>query len=798
MKFPLYYAHWDRKFVSDQGEFRFIGVGLRRFYCIYILTVFVLTRFYFRMTTKPISYQSRTKTEKIEINWNQLTPIVSDNVALKQKLVNISALPFHQLVRRFDQLSPNEITILFQTGILTNKIIHQNPSNTSKRIYFTAYSVQFLQHLLERHLVPHDVMLLVETRDNELVLKPIMYDNIQTLNYLLLKKQANADVADSNGCPSFLDDWKQTNPKQIDIFKLHKLLTLGAKGIGVDTNGDNLLHFIVSGNIPWGPISNVLRYFMRREDLQSLVSQPNKAGLQPLHLLMKQAFAHTSSNEYDFLEIISFLIELGTDVNARIMPSGLTALHIIVINYMVAGWTDTLPDWLLFLSPYLRIIPDGSGITPLVLALHFRRKNMIEFIQNHISLSVRDVHSCQACLIASNSQRFSLYDDTNRIFILLRVKLGIICPFRPIETLMDASCDKLVLALNNVDSCSDLSSPWFLDYMETQMESLLIRTVNESMDNSTLCYFLHCYLESLNSEYTLPTGSVTQKNYLADFNFQLSKHLTRIVRAIGHLRTKCQIAVFMDKFLSFLYKRIFPLLDKKLKPSHINAVKFGYIGHFLQDVVFQITIVLYIWYNQVSEEGKESVIKVINSVWQRIIHSPNSQMSVLGMCVAAITAWRVKICVELKLDCTEILQLFKEIGANFNTRMLPSCLTPITWILTNEQAGKLPAISLLQCVYELGGYLYVRNEEGLTAIDLALKNSALNYRLWGQTFSQVPRPLKTFCAECIVANKISIRSFGRSKHLTEFVNLHKSTNDNELFVFKSGEICVSFQDVFNS
>ena len=239
------------------------------------------------MTTERICSQPITK---IKVNWNLLTPIVSDNTALKQEILRIISLPFHQLVRQFNQLSTKEIRILFQTGFLTNKIIIQNTFDNSKIIHFAANSVQFLQQLLERQLVPHDVMLLVPTRDNELVLKPIMYDNIQTLNYLLLKKQANPNVADSKGCPSFLDNWKMTDRTKIDIFKLHRLLTLGARGLGVDRNGDNLLHFIVSGTIPWGLISNVLLYFLRRDDLTFLVSQHNNDGLEPLHLLIKETF----------------------------------------------------------------------------------------------------------------------------------------------------------------------------------------------------------------------------------------------------------------------------------------------------------------------------------------------------------------------------------------------------------------------------------------------------------------------------------------------------------------------------
>ena len=746
--------------------------------------------------------QTTTKKKKFLINWNQLTPIVSDNIILKQKITNLTNLPFHQIVRNFNQLSHKEIIILFHTGVLTNKILirHSQSPGSSKDIYFAANSVQFFQRLLEKHLVAHDVMLLVETRYNEFVLKPIMYYNIPTLNYLFLKRQANPDVTDSDGCPSYLDNWKERDPHHLDVFKLHKLLTLGAKGIGVDRNGNNLLHFIASGSIPWGPMSNVLRYFLKREDLKTLVSQRNKDGLEPLHLLVRQALNDECTDKHIIIEIIEFILDLGADVNAPIHPSGLTILHLIVISY-TGTRANTLPSWVTTLSPYLRNIPDRSGVTPLVLALHSKQKRIIEFIKTEISLSVRDTRCFHAYLISSNITLFHLYTKNNRISLFLRSKHGITCPFPSPEILSNGinnPSDEFVLALNNALSCSVLCSPWFLEYMETQMESLLIGTVNKSLDSNALCFFLHCYLETLNSEYKLPTGNVTEKNYLSDFNFQLSKHLTRVVRALGHLRFEFQINLFIDKFLSFLYKHLLPLLDRKLKPSDINAVKEGYIGHFIQDVVFQITLVLYMWYIQVNEREKEHAREVISEVWKRLIHGPNSDMSVLGMCVASITAWRVKICIEIKLDSTEILKLFKEMGTDFNARMLPSPLTPIGWILTNEHAGRVPAFLLLKRLYESGGYLYVRNQEGLNAIDLALKNSAQIYRAWGQAFSQIPKPLKTVCAESIVTNNISIRSFGRSKHLTEFVNLHRKNTENVLFVFKSGEICLSYQDIFYS
>ena len=98
------------------------------------------------------------------------------------------------------------------------------------------------------------------------------------------------------------------------------------------------------------------------------------------------------------------------------------------------------------------------------------------------------------------------------------------------------------------------------------MESLLINFVNKTLDPATLYYFLHCYLDVLNSEF-----NIRENHKFCDFNFQLSKHLTRMVRALGHLQTVGLVDAFMDKFFLFLSNKLLPLLDHKLRPWDINA-----------------------------------------------------------------------------------------------------------------------------------------------------------------------------------------------------------------------------------
>ena len=312
------------------------------------------------------------------------------------------------------------------------------------------------------------------------------------------------------------------------------------------------------------------------------------------------------------------------------------------------------------------------------------------------------------------------------------------------------------------------------------MESLLINFVNKTLDPATLYYFLHCYLDVLNSEF-----NIRENHKLCDFNFQLSKHLTRMVRALGHLQTVGLVDAFMDKFFLFLSNKLLPLLDHKLRPWDINAVREGYISHFIQDVIFQINLVFSIWYFEMDTEfGRERARKLIEDVWCRLRKSPIVELIPLGNCVAAIVAWRIMICTEIRLDPNSVLHFFKEMGADIDERSGPDKLTPLAWIVTYD-CGKIYSRNLLNELDRSGAYIYACNRHGLDVITIAaVKSSVQFYRKWGEIHKQSPKPLKTICAQCIVIHKIPLKSLSISKHVMKFIQLHE-LNDENLYVFKS-------------
>ena len=712
--------------------------------------------------------------------------IITENIALKQKMENFSTMPFHRMAAGFNTLSFKESLILFQTGILSERIFipKQSAFDLDKyQVHFANGSVQFLQRLLEKNLVDQDVKLLVRTNTNKFALKPIMYEHRQTLDYMLLRKLANPDVTDSEGCPIFLDSWRLVDSEALNLFKIHKLLTLGAKGLGTNTNGDNILHFIASAKLPWDALKSVMRYFVKREHLQTLVSQRNSDGLTPLHMLVRHIFKQKHREEYSMIgrEIFEFMLELGADINAPIYPSGLTVLHLIILNYNFQG--DIVPgEWAYLMTRHFQILPDASGVTPLALAMYYRRKHLLEFILDNVDLNVRDVLSRHSVIIPYLDQLIPFYEKHHRKALLLRIKHGLrpdscrevdclpenIVPFQN-KNLVD---DGLVLTLDNIKVYSTLKSPWFLDYLPVQIEALLIRTVNQTLHPSTLHYVLNSYLDSLNSNFQLPTDSVTEHNYMSDFNFQLSKHLCRIARALGHLRFKYSLSFFIDKFFQFLDCQLLPLLSRKLYPKDINAVRNGYIDHFIQDVAYQINIVLYMWYGQLSVEEKTGAKNSIRAVWNRIESGPNSKLTVFGMFVAAVSHLRVKIGVEIKLNPIDILELFKDMGVNLNTRMSPSLYTPLSWIISVDKRRNPLTLELLLKLCEIGVYVYARDQGKRNVIDLSLRHSHTPYKKWATSLFMVPKPLSTLCSECIIDNGIPFKSIGRCRNVVDFIKLH--------------------------
>ena len=706
------------------------------------------------------------------VDWKTLQPLLAENVALKRRILNLCELPLHQIARKSTR---KEITILFQTGCITDRILLESGS-----CYFSGGAAQFLMTLLKLKVVPHDAKLLVFFVGRPPVLKPIFYELKETLDYLCSYKLVNPDVADSDGCPVLLESWRED--EHFYLLRQQKLLSLGATVLGTTREGENILHLVVRGKFPF--LLNILKYYPKREHLRTLVSRADREGYQPIHRL------HTSVQPD--ITISTFLVELGADVNARISPRGITLLHLFV--------TNSIHMWEFVFTPLiskLKIKTDFTGISALDLALHHGKNATVQFLMNNLCVSVKDVMSRHVIVMPRSTQLSQFDPRTHRAALLIRTKHGLasneiqlpenLYAFRP-DTIVDRG---LKLTMDNVKVFSDPTSPWFLEFYTTQMESLLINFVNIALDPATLNYFLHCYLDALNSDF-----NIREKHKSCDFNFQLSKHLTRIVRAIGHLRTVGSVDEFMEKFFLFLSKKLLPLIDHKLKPWDINAVREGYISHFIQDVIFQINLVFSIWYFQMNTSSeRENAKDLIESVWCSLRKSPNVELSLLGNCVAAIVAWRVMICSEIKLDTNSVLHFFKEMGTDVNERSGPDNLTPLAWIVTYD-CGKKFSRNLLKELYRLGAYIYACNRQGLDVITIAaFKNPVPFYREWGEHHKQTPKPLKTICAQCIVAHQIPLQSLSKSKHIMKFIRLH-DLSDHNLFVFKSGQICVSERQEF--
>ena len=703
------------------------------------------------------------------VDWSTLQPLVADNVALKCKILSLCKLSLHQIARKSTQ---KEVSILFQTGCITDRILLDVKDG---KCDFSGGAAWFFLTLLKLNVVPPDAKLLVFFEDRPLVLKPIFYELKDTLDYLCSHWLVNPDVADSDGCPVLLDSWREG--EYFCLMRRHKLLLLGAQALGTTKEGENILHLLARGKFSF--LMNALKYFPKRENLRKLVLTPDKKGYQPIHRL-------PSSVQLD-PTVTSFLLDLGADVNARIPPRGITLLHLLVINSIqMDNYVISL------LIPKLRIVPDLSGITPLDLALHHGKHATAQFLLVNLCVSVKDV-ICWHSIVMSRSSQLSQFDPRiYRAILLLRTKHGLtnnevqlpenLHAFRP-DTIVDRG---LKLTMDTVKVFSNQTSPWFLEFYQTQMESLLINFVNKTLDPATLNYFLHCYLDALNSDF-----NVKENHKSCDFNFQLSKHLTRMVRAIGHLRTVGLVDAFMDKFFLFLSKKLLPLIEYKLRPWDINAVREGYISHFIQDIIFQINLVFSIWYFEMdTESGKERARNLIEGVWCRLRKSPNVELSLLGNCVASIVAWRVMICSEIKLDPTIVLQFFKEMGADINERSGPEKLTPLAWIVTYD-CGKRFSRSLHKELCKLGAYIYACNRQGVDVISIAAYKSAVQaYREWGEYHRQRPKPLKTICAQCIVTHRIPLQTISKSKHIMKFIRLHE-LSDEILYVFKSGQICVS-------
>ena len=155
-----------------------------------------------------------------------------------------------------------------------------------------------------------------------------------------------------------------------------------------------------------------MKYSQKRENLQKLVSRPDKEGYQPIHRL-------SSSTQPDVMVIL--LIGIGSRRERMYPPKGITLLHLFVINSIKMEKNSIIS----LLMPELRIIPDLTGICALDLALHHGKNDIVQFLFNNSCVSVKDVVCRHAIVMPRRSQLSQFNPKTHRAILFLRTNHSI-------------------------------------------------------------------------------------------------------------------------------------------------------------------------------------------------------------------------------------------------------------------------------------------------------------------------------------------------------------------------------------